>query len=278
LNADDALLREHGMRIDGPVGWFAIDHDHAVLREHRERGGWTSGVRAGRLVVSHSVERTADAARRGDALAPQEIDLGDIAAMPLTVGGTASYNVANVCGAALAAVALGVAPANVASVLARFGARPTDNPGRLMRYAYRGAQALIDYAHNPEGLTGLMQVAAHLKRDGRVALLLGQAGNRETADIERLAETAAKFRPDFVVVKETEAYMRGRAPGEVPAILRAALLRAGLPESAIEVRMTEVDAARRVLDWARPGDVLVLPVHDRAARAAVLELVTGAPS
>jgi hypothetical protein len=43
----------------------------------------------------------------------------------------------------------------------------------------------------------------------------------------------------------------------------------------MEIRMTEIDAARRVLDWSRPGDVLVLPVHDRATRAAVLELVTG---
>jgi hypothetical protein len=58
-----------------------FDHDHAVLREHRERGGWTSGVRAGRLIVSRGVERTAEAASRGRVDAAQEIDLGDIAAM-----------------------------------------------------------------------------------------------------------------------------------------------------------------------------------------------------
>ena len=118
-----------------------------------------------------------------------------------------------------------------------------------------------------------MNVATRLRRTGRIALLLGQAGNRSNADIEELAATAARFRPDFVVVKETESYMRGRAPGEVPAILRAALLRAGLLETAIEVHLSELGAVNRALAWARPGDVLVMPVHDRAVREQVLALL-----
>ena len=175
------------------------------------KGGSTSGVRNGRLIVSWTRDSAAE-----------EFDLGAVADMPLTVDGTADYNVQNVAGVALAALGLGIPAATVATVLARFGADPTDNPGRLMRYDYRGAQVLIDYAHNPDGLRGLMNVATRLRRTGRVALLLGQAGNRSNADIEELAATAARFRPDFVVVKETESYMRGRAPGEVPAILRGA--------------------------------------------------------
>jgi cyanophycin synthetase len=193
--------------------------------------------------------------------------------MPLTVDGTADYNVQNVAGVALAALGLGIPAATVAAVLARFGADPADNAGRLMRYEYRGAQVLIDYAHNPDGLRGLMNVATRLRRSGRIALLLGQAGNRSNADIEELAATAARFRPDFVVVKETESYMRGRAPGEVPAILRGALLRSGLLETAVEVHLSELGAVNRALGWARPGDVLVMPVHDRGVRDQVLALL-----
>jgi UDP-N-acetylmuramyl tripeptide synthase len=193
--------------------------------------------------------------------------------MPLTVDGTADYNIQNIAGAALAALALGVSAATVTAVFARFGADPGDNPGRLMRYDYRGAQVLIDYAHNPEGLRGLLNVATRLRRTGRIALLLGQAGNRSNADIEELAATAARFRPDLVVVKETESYMRGRAPGEVPAILRDALLRAGLLETSLEVHLSELGAVNRALAWARPGDVLVMPVHDRNVRDQVLALL-----
>ena len=270
LNADDPVLSANEDRLDCPIAWFSINHDHATLKEHRTKGGSTCGVRDGRLIVTWA--RNANAARAVSGAA--EFDLGPIASMPLTVDGTASYNISNIAGAALAAVELGIPPATIASVLSRFGAHPTDNPGRLMRYEYRGAQVLVDYAHNPEGLTGLMEVAARLRRSGRVALLLGQAGNRTTADIQRLAATAAGFRPDFVVVKEIESMLRGRAPGEVPTILHAALLQAGLPQSALEVRPSELEGIRRMFEWSKPGDVLVLPVHERSARAATLALLS----
>ena len=47
----------------------------------------------------------------------------------------------------------------------------------------------------------------------------------------------------------------------------------GSAESALPVRDNELDAARYALDWARPGDVLALPLHSPAARAAVVSLL-----
>ena len=75
------------------------------------------------------------------------------------------------------------------------------------------------------------------------------------------------------MVKEIEGYLRGRAAGEVPRILRDALLRLGVPSAAIQLRTSEVAAARCALEWARPGDVVVLLVHSLAARRAVLQSV-----
>jgi UDP-N-acetylmuramyl tripeptide synthase len=144
----------------------------------------------------------------------------------------------------------------------------------MMRFDVRGVRVLIDYAHNPEGLRGFLKVADHLRRDGnRLGLLLGHAGNRTDADIEELARVAAEFRPDLVVVKENEAQLRGRAPGEVPRIIRAELLRLGFPESAAPVRSSEAEAARCAIDWARPGDVLALPLHSTSARAAIVAIL-----
>jgi UDP-N-acetylmuramyl tripeptide synthase len=263
LNADDATLRAKSAGLarrfghSPPLAWFAPDADDPQLTEHRARRGSTCGVRAGRLVLAHG---------------GLEHDLGEVATMPLTVGGRAGYNVANLAAAALAAVGLGVPAAIVAEVFGRFGERVTDNPGRMMRFARNGVQVLVDYAHNPEGLAGLLEVATSLLEEGgRLGLVLGHAGNRGDSDIERLAATAAQFAPARVVVKELEGYLRGREPGEVPRILRAALLQAGLPGEALVMCSTEIDAVRCALEWGRPGDVLALPVHGLAARAAVLE-------
>ena len=264
LNAGDALLRGRAGGLAQrygrapPLGWFGADADAPMLAAHRARGGGAAGVRAGRLVVAH---------------AGAEHDLGAVAAMPIAVGGAARYNVENLAGAALAAVALGIAPATIAAVFARFGADPADNAGRLMRFKVGGVQVLVDYAHNPEGLTGLLSVAEALRGDGRLGLLLGHAGNRQDADLEALARVAAGFRPDLVVVKENESHLRGRAPGEIPRIIRTALLRAGMPEASLPVRGSEIEAARCALEWARPGDTLALLVHGAAARSELLALL-----
>jgi UDP-N-acetylmuramyl tripeptide synthase len=265
LNADDAGLVAKAPGLAGrfgrcvPLGWFALDADLATLDAHRARGGSTCGVRAGRLMLSH---------------AGAEHDLGAVGAMPLTLEGSATYNTANLAAAALAAAALGVPPASIAAVFARFGAHAADNVGRLMRFERGGVQILIDYAHNPEGLRGLLRVAEHLRRGtGRLGLLLGHAGNRQDWEIEALALAAAEFHPALIVVKENEAHLRGRAPGEIPRVLHAALRRAGLPQESLPMCMSELEAVRWALEWARPGDVLALPVHSAAARAAVLALL-----
>jgi UDP-N-acetylmuramyl tripeptide synthase len=265
LNADDALLR---LRAGGlaqrygrcpRLGWFALDADAPLLRAHRRSGGWTCGVRDGNLRLSV-----------GDV----EHDLGPVAAMPLAVGGSADYNVANLAAAALAAAAIGIAPEAIASVFGRFGRDPSDNAGRLMRFDLGSVTVLVDYAHNPAGLTGLLRVAQHLRGGGgRLGMLLGHAGNRKDEDIEDVARVAAGFRPDLIVVKEDEAHLRGREPGEIPRILRQALIKCGVAELSIAVCMSELDAVRHALNWARPGDVLALPVHSAAARAATLALL-----
>jgi cyanophycin synthetase len=244
------------------LGWFALDADQPRLWEHRAAGGSTCGVRRGRLILNH-----------GGA----EHDLGASASMPLTVEGSAAYNVANLAGAALAAAALGVPPRLMAAVFARFGAAPGDNPGRLMRFTVDGVCVLVDYAHNPEGLRGLLTVAEHVRGGaGRLGLLLGHAGNRQDAEIEALARVAAEFQPALIVIKENEAHLRGREPGEIPRIIYAALTRAGLPHSALPRCASELEGVQRALEWARAGDVLALPVHSTSARAAVLGLLAGA--
>jgi UDP-N-acetylmuramyl tripeptide synthase len=266
LNANDPLLvqRAGGLaRRFGRIptlGWFALDADSPALRAHRVSGGATCGVRAGRLVLHH-----------GGA----EHDLGAVAAMPLSVDGSATYNIANLAGAALAAAALGIPAATIAQVFTRFGSSIADNFGRLMRFERAGVHVLVDYAHNPEGLRGLLVVAEHLRKDGgRLGLLLGHAGNRQDAELAALAAAAAEFRPALIIVKENEAHLRGRAPGEVPQLIHAALLRAGMAPASLQLRMSELEAVQAALEWARPGDVLALPVHSAAALTAVVELLS----
>ena len=255
LNADDPLLVQRAAATGvARIGWFAL-----ALADAAARGPLACGVRDDRLILS------VDGA---------EHDLGDATAMPLTLGGSARYNIANAAAAVLAASALGIAPARIAAVLARFGNNPRDNPGRLQRWRLGEVQVLLDYAHNPDGLRGLLQVAGNLRAGGRLALILGQAGNRGDDDIRELAAVAAQSHPDRVWLKDIAGdYLRGRAPGEIAAILFGALRAAGLDADALPVCLDETQASREALQWARPGDVLVLPIHEPERRDEVVALL-----
>lgn len=57
---------------------------------------------------------------------------------------------------------------NGRAVFARFGTRPADNLGRLMRFELGGVRVIVDYAHNPAGLRGLLTVADRMRGGGRV--------------------------------------------------------------------------------------------------------------
>ncbi|MEO6800266.1 MAG: Mur ligase family protein [Rhodanobacter sp.] len=258
LNADDEMLVAQSARLACPIGWFAMDDALPRLRATRAHGGATCGVSEGRLLLSWRGERH---------------DLGEPKAMPLSFAGRASYNVANIAAAALAATALGIRADTIAATLMHFGSERADNPGRLQHWQFGPLQVYVDYAHNPDGLQGLLQIATTQRASGRLGLLLGQAGNREDAAIRELASTAARFHPVRVLLKDIEGYMRGRAVGEVAAILRTQLQQDGIDGDAIIDCLDEVTAVRDLLAWAQPGDVLVLPSHGVAARRQIRSLL-----
>jgi cyanophycin synthetase len=193
--------------------------------------------------------------------------------MPLTLGGAARHNVANAVGAAHVAAAMGLSRVVIDETLRAFGRDNADNAGRLEQFDVRGVRVWVDYAHNPHGLGALLHAAAAAQRSGRLGLLLGQAGDREDDAIRALARTAWEARPARIVLKDVDGYMRGRVPGEVPALLHAELLRAGAPESVLSTVSAEADGVRALLAWAVSGDLLVLPVHALSARDAVIALL-----
>jgi len=259
LNADDATLMAAAERLPHAAttrrALFAFDAAHPALLALRAAGGSSCGVSDGQLCLHHGGQRHL---------------LGAVTALPLTLGGAARHNVANLAAAAVAAAALGLPLAAIQATLQTFGAAPQDNPGRLERWSHRGATVLIDYAHNPDGLAQLLAVARALQPK-RLLLLLGQAGNRDNAAITELARTAAAAAPDLVVIKELPLMLRGRAPGEVTALLAAVL-----PAERTVIEPDEEAAALLLLAAAGPGDVVVLPIHTAAVRAS-LALKLGSP-
>jgi UDP-N-acetylmuramyl tripeptide synthase len=191
--------------------------------------------------------------------------------VPMTVGGAARHNVANALAAAAAAWVLGVPADVIGRELRRFGRTASDNEGRANMVELGGVQLVIDYAHNPHGVAALGELMAALPARRRL-VLIGQAGDRPDGAIRALARAAFGLRPDRVVLKEMERYLRGRRPGEILDLMADELIGLGMAPEAVSRPGGEVAAVRDALAWARPGDVLLLTVHqDRPVVMALLE-------
>ncbi len=252
LNADDASLVRLSAGLEVPVAWFSAT-DHPLMRATHTHG---ASVRDGRLLLcQHGTWH----------------DLGAVRDMPITLDGRAQHNIANAAAAALLASLVGVPPDSIRTALSTFGTSPSDNPGRLMVRDVGGVTLVMDYAHNPDGMTSLCRTAASLPARRRL-LLLGQAGNRDDAQVRALAAAAWHTQSfERVILKEMPAMLRGRSTGEVPLLLSDALRAAGAPASAISVAQGEYEGVREALEWACRGDLLVLGLH--VERRRVLELV-----
>jgi cyanophycin synthetase len=255
LNADDPLLVEHSRSIPARISWFSLDSSSGLIAQHLEKGGTAVVADGGRVVLAQGDRRAT---------------LLEIAEIPITFAGSAKHNVANVLAAVAAAAALGIAVPHITAALRRFGHQLEDNPGRANLIQLGGVRILLDFAHNPHGMAALVAVAETIPAQRRL-LLVGQAGDRSDEAIRELARAAWKLRPNHIVVKEMETYLRGRAPGEVPGLLADEFSRLGAPEESISWAGPEIAGVRRALEWARPEDLLVLAVHED--RPAVLDLL-----
>jgi UDP-N-acetylmuramyl tripeptide synthase len=255
LNADDPMLVERGVSISAPITWFSLDPASPVVKSQTRAGATAIVVEAGNIVIVRGNQRTT--------VAPLD-------QVPITFGGTADHNVANVLAAVGVGAALGLAPATMATALRRFGHDCGDNPGRSNLFEFGGIRVLIDYAHNPHGMLALVRLAAKLPAKRRL-MMLGQAGDRSDEAIRQLARSAWSLQPDHVIVKDMAEYLRGRAPGEVPALLMDEFARLGVDHRSISRAGPDIEGLRQALEWSLPGDLLVLAVHeDRREVVALL--------
>jgi cyanophycin synthetase len=150
-------------------------------------------------------------------------------------------------------------------VLARFRSDAKDNPGRANEFAFNGARVFVDYAHNPHSIAAIASALAALPAKRRF-VLLSHAGDRSDDEIRALVTGAFALAPDGVVVAENPKFLRGRAFGALPALMRTRCLELGLPPEAILDAPNPGVGADRILDALQPGDLALLLVHDDRTR------------
>ncbi|WP_298933358.1 cyanophycin synthetase [uncultured Ramlibacter sp.] len=256
LNAADPIVAAMAAGCPGKVIFFAADRHHGAMTEHRALGGRTvhvdAGVDGGPVVVA-----TQGSWR-------EQVPLADV---PITRNGSIAFQVENVMAAVAAAWGSGMAWDAIRSGLASFVSDAHTVPGRFNVMDYRGATVIADYGHNPDAMRALVKAVEAMPAKRRSVVISG-AGDRRDQDIrDQTVILGAAF--DDVLLYQ-DAAQRGRADGEVMALLRDGLKGAARTTHIEEIR-GEFAAIDQALERLAPGDlclVLVDQVEEALAHLA----------
>eukprot|EP01031_Cornospumella_fuschlensis_P046986 gene46986-57538_t len=138
--------------------------------------------------------------------------------------GAAALRVALAGMAALAAAwGLGIPWARIRKGLATFQSDAASVPGRFNLMNLRGATVIADYGHNPDAMRALVQAVDALPGKRRSVVISG-AGDRRDQDIRQQTEILGDALDEVVLYQDQ--CQRGRADGEVLALLRQGLANA----------------------------------------------------
>jgi cyanophycin synthetase len=241
LNADDAMVVTQAshpsvQRVHKQIVYFSLLANNATIHAHVIQGG-TAYVVDGGWVEERTSEDTAR--------------LMVVNALPCTLGGTATFQVANVLAAIAAARAAGASRKDVMALagfsLCEHGA------GRLNVFQIGGGYAVVDYAHNPAAIAALCGTASKWNVS-RLTVVLGVPGDRNDELIK--ASARAVNGVDRVIVREDEN-TRGRQRGGVADIL-AGVLRDEAPGVPVQIVLDELEAVSAAATTMQPGEAVLL--------------------
>jgi cyanophycin synthetase len=257
LNAADPFVAAMADTCPGQVSFFALDPSVPVMARHRARGLRNVYCHDNAIVAAQGVREVRRIALKG---------------IVITDGGRIAFQVENVMAAVAAAWALGLSWEHIEQGLASFDSDASTVPGRFNRFTYRGATVIADYGHNPDAILALSRAIEAMPAQRR-HMVISAAGDRRDEDIIEQAVIVGQYFDEVILYQD--AAQRGRADGEVLALLRQGLANASRARSIEEIR-GEFSAIDRALSKLEPGDVcLILIDQVEEAMAHLAQRIAG---
>ncbi len=238
LNASDPMVAAMAHNCPGQVTFFAVDPHHPVLATHRAQGKRVLYVQDGHIIAQEGSQQI-------------RISLQEV---PLTQNGAIGFQVENAMASIGAAWAVNLSWAFICQGLSTFVSDTQAVPGRFNMFSYKGATIIADYGHNPDAIKALVQAVTNLPAKQRSVVISG-AGDRRDEDIREQTRIIGDAFERVVLFED--ACQRGRANGEVIALLRQGLKDASLTRDILEIQ-GEFIAIDHALEQLNPGDLCLI--------------------
>ena len=239
LNADDDLVYAMKERLNCKIALFSLHADNIRIEEHCKNGGLAAVYENGYLLL-----------RTGNHLIPVE----ETRNIPLTFGGKADFNIANVLAATLAAYTNRIKLNTIREVLRNFVPSYETTPGRLNVFDFGDFNVVLDYAHNPHAVKAIGKFVNSFNAKTRIGIITG-VGDRRDEDIIALGEESARIFDQIIIRHDDD--MRGRTIEEVENLVTKGIVNIN-PAIPITYSMAECEAVEYAISHAVHDSIIVV--------------------
>jgi UDP-N-acetylmuramyl tripeptide synthase len=198
LNADNFYTLQMGLDAKCKVAWFTTDVKNPALNNLQDDYLYVEGEK-----VYYKKGREA-------------IYMMDVNDIPITFNGTLGFMTQNALAAILACLQFGIDPEIIVKGVTSFYPGEAQTPGRMNIYQFKQCQVMVDFAHNPEGFTG---IAAFLKSNHanyKIGIIVG-TGDRKDEDVKLLGKISATMF-DHVLIHQVK-FLRGQTANRLVSLL-----------------------------------------------------------
>ncbi|MGI8601012.1 MAG: cyanophycin synthetase [Chitinophagaceae bacterium] len=202
LNADDERVLKMKDELDCNIALFSMEENNPHLKKHCTKGGKAAVYENGYITIMKGNWKV------------RVMPAKDI---PITYGGKAQHNIANVLPAVMATYLFkNISIEDIKQALQSFIPSSTQTPGRLNFFQMKKCTFLADFAHNPHGLLLLCDFVEQLDYPQKVGVITG-TGDRRDEDIRELGVIAAKCFDEIII--RCDKNLRGRTAEEIIKLL-----------------------------------------------------------
>ncbi|MFT5950108.1 MAG: cyanophycin synthetase [Francisella sp.] len=246
LNADDPHVLKMSAKVTAKhIFYVTLNPEHALVKQHIRAGGKACIVEKG---VNGDMITIFDNHIHIPVLWTHLI--------PATMEGKAIHNVQNAMFAIAISYSTGMSLDDIRDGLRTFVTSFYQAPGRMNWFEEHPFRVLMDYAHNPAAIKSVSQMVTNMEFSGKKVCVIASPGDRRDEDVYEMAKAAAPHY-DYFICKRDDS-LRGRAPDEIPAMLKKALIEFGVNANNIETIESEEEAVNKALAIAKEGDLVTI--------------------
>lgn len=230
LNADNEYTLNMAKGLECNIAFFSLDEKNPHIQKHIKEGGLAAIYENGFVTICKGTWK---------------IRVEKASAIPLTYGGKATFNIANILPCLLAGFVRNFKIEDMRTALQTFIPSPAQTPGRMNMFHFKNFTVMVDYAHNTHGFLAISDFLSKVDATPKVGIIAG-VGDRRDEDIVNLGKVAAGMFDEIVIRQDKN--LRGRTEEEI-----IDLMKQGINEVDPSRKVTVIQKEREAIDYAIKG-------------------------